>query len=189
MTNFSACYLPAEDEKDRKSWKDKRGYKKLSEKTAKGQNTEKTRKALGKGVVNLLMRSRAEMLQRRRASETRGGVTYGVEQVCTRAVGSQSDGAVPNGTPSSSLSATGKRYKGEREGEDVRGCALLPVHRHTTDVFSRGLRGGKKERTGEDGTRSDPMNPEGCIEGVKKGDAEQRTNTAERGRGGKRQVK
>jgi hypothetical protein len=55
MNNFSACYLPAEDEKDRKSWKDKRGYKKLSEKTAKGQNTEKTRKALGKGVVNLLM--------------------------------------------------------------------------------------------------------------------------------------
>jgi hypothetical protein len=55
MNNFSACYLPAEDEKDRKSWKDKKGYKKLSEKTAKGQNTEKTRKALGKGVVNLLM--------------------------------------------------------------------------------------------------------------------------------------
>jgi hypothetical protein len=36
-------------------WKDKKGYKKLSEKTVKGQNTEKTRKALGKGVVNLLM--------------------------------------------------------------------------------------------------------------------------------------
>jgi hypothetical protein len=55
MNNFSACYLPAEDEKDRKLWKDKKGYKKLSEKTVKGQNTEKTRKALGKGVVNLLM--------------------------------------------------------------------------------------------------------------------------------------
>jgi hypothetical protein len=33
------------------------------------------------------------------------------------------------------------------------------------DVFSRGLRGGgKEERTREDGTRFDPMNPEGCIE-------------------------
>jgi hypothetical protein len=35
----------------------KKGDKKLSEKTVKGQNTEKTRKALGKGVVNLLMGS------------------------------------------------------------------------------------------------------------------------------------
>ncbi|KAJ7843288.1 hypothetical protein B0H13DRAFT_1909429 [Mycena leptocephala] len=56
------------------------------------------------------------------------------------------------------------------------------------DVFSRGLRGGgKEERTKEGGTRSDPMNPEGCIEGVKKGDAKQRMNTA--GQRRKRQAK
>jgi hypothetical protein len=33
--------LPADDEKDRKLWKDKKGYKKPPEKTAKGQKTKK----------------------------------------------------------------------------------------------------------------------------------------------------
>ncbi|KAJ7841638.1 hypothetical protein B0H13DRAFT_2286892 [Mycena leptocephala] len=34
--------LPADDEKDRKLWKDKKGYKKPPEKTAKGQKTKKS---------------------------------------------------------------------------------------------------------------------------------------------------
>jgi hypothetical protein len=38
---------------------------------------------------------------------------------CTRAAGSQGDGVVPNGTPSSGLSAVGSITKGKREGDDV----------------------------------------------------------------------
>ncbi|KAJ7926849.1 hypothetical protein B0H13DRAFT_1861864 [Mycena leptocephala] len=60
------------------------------------------------------------------------------------------------------------RWKHYKEGEGRRGCARIHVVAGAsvyTDVFSRGLRGrGKEERTREDGTRSDPMNPEGCIE-------------------------
>jgi hypothetical protein len=53
--NFLSYHLAVEAKKDQKLLKDKEGCQKPREKTEKRQNTEKVRKAPGKGVVILLI--------------------------------------------------------------------------------------------------------------------------------------
>jgi hypothetical protein len=66
---------------------------------------------------------------------------------CTRAAGSQGDGAVPNETPSSGLSAVGKHYKVGRRG-CVRICVVAGASVYSGRVvtgITRRREGGENE--------------------------------------------